>query len=155
MPLNFRWRLARLTPSLPARYIHHLLQSYLSPSRLLPRALSLARQNLFPNNSLPPPSPPAPGSQQFEEIRRDCAEAIISLFPPLVSRQLLGSNREEWVKEVEIELDVWKDSWMNKHLAYRILELVFVRVLPELEEKGVQELMEARLGAQQHDEAPH
>ena len=37
---------------------------------------------------------------------------------------------------------------MNKHLGYRMLELVLVRVLPELGEKTVKELMEMRLGAQ-------
>ena len=52
----------------------------------------------------------------------------------------------KWTREVEGELEVWGDGWMNRHLGYRILELVVVRVLPEMGEKGVKELMEGRGG---------
>ncbi len=48
--------------------------------------------------------------------------------------------------EVERELDVWGDAYLNRHLAYQVLELVVVRVLPEIGEKGVSGLMEGRLG---------
>ena len=52
-----------------------------------------------------------------------------------------------WIWEVERELlDVWGDAYLNKHLAYSILELVVVRVLPEVGEKGVEELMRERIG---------
>lgn len=46
--------------------------------------------------------------------------------------------------EVETELDIWSDAYLNRHLAYQILELVVIRVLPEIGEKGVHELMEGR-----------
>ena len=137
---------ASQTNHVPLRYLHDLVVTYLSPSRLLPQALSLARQNLFPQNALPPPSPPPPTPEQIKQIKRQCAEAIISLLPPPVCERLLGPSEEQWLKEVEVELDVWEDSWMNKHLGYGIVELILVRVLPELGEKGVEELMEARLG---------
>lgn len=49
--------------------------------------------------------------------------------------------------EVESELlDVWSDGYLNRHVAYQVLELVVVRILPEMAEKGVSELMERRLG---------
>lgn len=58
--------------------------------------------------------------------------------------QAAGLSRQQLIQEVEGELDVWGDAYLNKHLAYQILELVVVRVLPEMGEKGVKELMEAR-----------
>lgn len=42
-------------------------------------------------------------------------------------------------------LDVFGDAYCNKHLVYSILELVLVRLLPELAEKGVLELWGERI----------
>lgn len=42
-------------------------------------------------------------------------------------------------------LDVFSDAYCNKHLMYGALELVLVRLLPELAEKGITELWEERL----------
>jgi len=52
-----------------------------------------------------------------------------------------------WAREVEREvLDVWGDAYLNRHLAYAIVELVVVRVVPEMGEKGVEALMGERVG---------
>lgn len=140
---------------LSSRYLHHLLQTYLLSSHLLPDLLALARQTLFPHNSLPPPAAPAPSPEQVREIKHACAQSILSLLPPSLCRRLWGADQDGWAEEVEVELDVWNDSWMNKHLAYKVLDLIIVRVLPEVAEKGVQELMEARLGEQSYDSGLH
>lgn len=51
------------------------------------------------------------------------------------------------LREVESKvLDVWSDGYLNRHVAYQVLELFVVRVLPEMAEEGVSELMERRLG---------
>lgn len=42
-------------------------------------------------------------------------------------------------------LDVFSDPYCNKHFMYSALELVLVRLMPELAEKGVMELWEERL----------
>lgn len=42
-------------------------------------------------------------------------------------------------------LDVFSDPYCNKHLIYGALELILVRLMPELTEKGVAELWEERL----------
>ena len=65
----------------------------------------------------------------------------------MCSRVFGSGDRDVWIWEVERELlDVWGDAYLNKHLAYSILELVVVRVLPEVGEKGVEELMRERIG---------
>lgn len=51
------------------------------------------------------------------------------------------------VAEVKTELEVWEDGYLNRHLAYQVLELVLVRVLPEMGEKGVRGLMDGRVGS--------
>jgi len=64
-----------------------------------------------------------------------------------VSRKFFGTeDQNQWAGDVEVELDVWGDEYMNKHVAYAVLELIIVRVLPELAEKRVEELMKERLG---------
>lgn len=41
-------------------------------------------------------------------------------------------------------LDVFGNSYLNKHLVYNILELVLVRLVPELGESGVADLLAER-----------
>lgn len=49
-------------------------------------------------------------------------------------------------KEVERLLDVLGDPYLNKHLIFGIIELVIVRLLPEMGEMGVDDLMDERMG---------
>lgn len=50
------------------------------------------------------------------------------------------------ISEVETGIvDVFSDAYCNKHLVYGILELVLVRLVPELAEKSIGELWEERL----------
>ncbi|KAI9684227.1 MAG: hypothetical protein M1829_003498 [Trizodia sp. TS-e1964] len=55
----------------------------------------------------------------------------------------------DWEPEMVAELanrmlDVFSDSYCNRHLIYGILELVVVRLLPEMGERNISELMVAR-----------
>ncbi|KAH9900354.1 PXA domain-containing protein [Xylariomycetidae sp. FL2044] len=55
-------------------------------------------------------------------------------------------ERERILSEIETGiLDVFSDAYCNKHLVYGILELVLVRLIPELAEKGVVDLWDERL----------
>ena len=49
------------------------------------------------------------------------------------------------IDQVEDLLMVISDEYSNKHLMYSVLELLLVRLLPELNEKGAQELWDERL----------
>ena len=48
--------------------------------------------------------------------------------------------------QIETLLDCLRDSYLNKHLVFSVLELIVVRLAPEMAEKGVVDLMEERLG---------
>ena len=68
-------------------------------------------------------------------------------MPTAVCKRFFGSEeREDWVGEVEGELDVWGDEYLNKHLGYAVLELIVIRILPEIGEQRVEELLRERLG---------
>ncbi|KAI1766383.1 hypothetical protein GGR53DRAFT_212670 [Hypoxylon sp. FL1150] len=57
-----------------------------------------------------------------------------------------GKDETRILSEIETDvLDVFSDAYCNKHLVYGILELVLVRLMPELTEKGIIELWEERL----------
>ncbi|KAI4115886.1 MAG: hypothetical protein LQ345_003592 [Seirophora villosa] len=126
------------------QYLHHLLITHLLHASHIPPLLSAIRRNLFPRDALPPPAPEAPTREQQAELKRSCAQALSALLPDVFVRAAGLSRDEDVVTEAEVELDVWSDAYLNKHLAYQILDLVVVRVLPEMGEKGVKELMEAR-----------
>lgn len=136
------------------RYLHTLVSTHLHPTSLVPHALLLLRQTIFPANTLPPTAPPpSPSPAQAQQIKRSCAEALLSFVPAAVSRQVLGPDDEDAIKDVEGQLDIWSDAYCNKHLLYGITELILVRVFPELGEKGVRELMAERLGGEEGDDA--
>lgn len=69
---------------------------------------------------------------------------MLASLPPRALVRASGLFEESLIYEIETELDIWSDAYLNRHLAYQILELVVVRVLPEIGEKGINELMEAR-----------
>jgi len=126
------------------RFLHQLLHPLLTPAHL-PLLLRTLRHTLFPNLTLPPPSPPPPSAPQRLAIKRTCAIALLDLLPPfLLTRCFPGLSDDERVREVEHELDVWGDAYLNKHLLYAVVELVLVRVLPEVGERGVREGLEGR-----------
>ena len=55
-------------------------------------------------------------------------------------------NEETILKEIEEGiLDVFSDAYLNKHLIYSMLELIVVRLIPEMAEKRVSELLGERL----------
>lgn len=57
-----------------------------------------------------------------------------------------SSSREERRREIDVRvLELFSDGYANRHLLYGAVELIVVRLMPELAEKGVRELWEERL----------
>ncbi|KAK0738359.1 hypothetical protein B0T18DRAFT_394662 [Schizothecium vesticola] len=134
---------------------HHLLDA-----ALLPPLLRSVRAALFPHNS-PGTSSLAPPSSAAElaALRRRCAAALWSLVPastrPVARLILLGADFASFRggDDDELILDelergvlvVFGDAYCNKHLVYGAVELLLVRLLPELGDKGVVELWGERI----------
>ncbi|MCJ1427222.1 hypothetical protein MMC29_005125, partial [Sticta canariensis] len=135
------------TDGLLNQYIHHLLTTHLDPAALLPALLSTLRTTFFRNSSLPLPSSPPPSPAQQKALKRACARSLVSLFPVPILRRFFGivgemgtadaaaaGNRdggdvareeeEAVLREIEKELEVWGDGYLNRHVAYAVLELV-------------------------------
>jgi hypothetical protein len=103
------------------------------------------RAALFPNNAPGPPRIVPPEPEQIL-IRRRCAEKILSLIPARIQDVYYGAGRERRIQEVEEVLNMFSDRYCNKHLLYGLVELIIVRLIPEMAEKGIQELLTDRLG---------
>jgi hypothetical protein len=92
-------------------------------------------------------------------IKRRAASAIVDAAPEVILRRLFAvgagdssssnspdAERERWRTEVSSILEVFGNSYMNKHLMYAIVELIVIRAFPEMAEKGVEALLAERLG---------
>lgn len=87
-----------------------------------------------------------PSADEQLLIRRRCAETLLSLLPAKARDVYFGSGDEKRrVGEVEEVLNCFGDAYCNKHFMYGVVELIIVRLIPEISEKGVEELLAERL----------
>lgn len=87
---------------------------------------------MFPNNSLGPGRVP-PTPEEAIELRAKCAASIIAALPPIMVKQIFADRSKEDVqKQVEDMLDAFGDAYSNKHLIVGIVDLVVVKLFPEL-----------------------
>lgn len=117
----------------------------LTPS-LLPLVLQNLRAALFPNNNLGPPAPPPPSIEERRQIKRNAAKSIFEFIPRFVTSKFYNTNSEESaVDQIETDmLDPFDDQYLIKHLAYGLLELILVRLIPELGEQSITDLLAER-----------
>lgn len=149
-----------------ARILTYHISTLLDPVHL-PSVLRTLRGVLFPNNAPGTPSLFPPSSEEaLLALRRRAASALWGLLPRGAGKLYFGGRLwrqttapnadagsadrdggdEGMIDEVEDLLMILSDEYCNKHLMYGVLELVLVRLMPELAEKGVVELLEERLG---------
>jgi hypothetical protein len=128
------------------RFLYNTLQTHVLTPSLIPLTLRNARAIIFPNNVMGPPTPPPPSDEEQLAIRRKAASDLLSLVPnPILHTYFATIEEEDMVEQVEENvLECFGDENMNKHLIYGILELIVVRLVPEMGERGVSELMAER-----------
>ena len=113
-------------------------ETLLNPA-LLPRFLQAIRGALFPDNALAP-ARQTPTSAETEEIKRVCAKAIIDAIPkPFGVRYFATEDQNLARQDVERSLDWFADPYINKHLIISAVELIVVRLFPELGEDRVED----------------
>ena len=96
---------------------------------------------MFPNNSLGPGRVP-PTAEEALEIRRRCAAAIAAVIPAFVRDKLFVTKESGDVQtQMEDMLDVFGDAYLNKHLIVSIVDLIFLRLFPELGEQSVASML--------------
>lgn len=108
-------------------------QKLLAAQHWLPAVLQAARSALFPDNVLAP-GRVAPTSDEVVQIKRECAQAIVEAIPPVVRARFFATTDQDLMREdVEGELlDPLADAYVNKHLVVSAVDLIAVRLFPEL-----------------------
>jgi hypothetical protein len=108
-------------------------------------AFRTLRATLFPNNALGPPRQ-IPSDEEATAIKHRCAATLLNLIPPKVAAAFFASHEHDvQIRQMEDLLSCLDDAYLNKHLIFQILELIVLRLFPELGDKGVKELLEERM----------
>ncbi|KAF2091653.1 hypothetical protein K490DRAFT_70449 [Saccharata proteae CBS 121410] len=122
---------------------HHMGATVLNSANL-PPLLRALRTTLFPNNT-PGPARAVPDAEETLAIRSRCAAALLDVVPAIVKPRFFGRADDAAMQaDVEAILDLLGDAYLNKHLVFAIIEAVVLRLMPEMGDMGVQELMEER-----------
>ena len=126
-----RCNAGNLTDSLCRLIASEISRKLLHPA-LLPTALLAIRSALFPDNALAPMRQP-PTAAEVVEIKRECATTIVETIPaPIRSRYFATKDRDEMRQDVESMLELFQDPFINKNLIISAVELIVVRLFPEL-----------------------
>ncbi|KAF8418218.1 PXA domain-containing protein [Tirmania nivea] len=123
-----------------------LFKAHIASPDLVVKVLASARAALFPNGAMGPPRP-YPTAVEQDAIREAAMQALLDKIPTVIKRHYFGTEQWEWRSVIDGYLDILKEREVNKHLIYQVLELVVVRLVPELEEVEVRKLMRERIGA--------
>jgi hypothetical protein len=129
------------------RLLSHTIHTRILNPAFLPVVLRTLRATLFPNNALGPPRQ-IPSDEEAQAIKYRCAATLLNLVPPKVAAAFLAtSEREKQIRQIEDTLSSLDDTYLNKHLILQIIELIVLRLFPELGERGVKELLEERVNS--------
>lgn len=129
-----------------ARFLSHIVHTRILNPALLPVVLRTVRATLFPNNGMGP-ARQIPTGEETKEIKRRCAASLLGLLPPKMAVAFFASDSKVIQhQQVEEILECLEDTYLNKHLVFQILELIVLRLAPELEQQGIRDLMEERTG---------
>ena len=118
------------------RLLSAQIQTKLLQPAYLPPLLQAIRLAIFPDTALAEARVP-PSAEQVDEIKRACAETIVKALPDLVRTRYFATSDEALMREdVEDMLELFGDQYINKHLLVGAVELLVVRLFPELSEDG-------------------
>ena len=110
------------------------INARLSRPELLPSVLHAIRSALFPDNALAAARVPPTGAEAAE-IKRVCANTIIEVIPEIIRNRYFGTDDLDLARQdVEKTLDLFADPYINKHLIISAVEVLVVRLFPELGE---------------------
>ncbi|KAF1938571.1 hypothetical protein EJ02DRAFT_457758 [Clathrospora elynae] len=127
------------------RFLSNTIQTRILNPVFLPMVLRTLRATLFPNNALGPPRQ-IPSDEDAKAIKHRCAATLLNLLPPKLAAAFFASyDRDTQIRQIEDNLSCLDDTYLNKHLIFQIVELIILRLFPELGERGVKELLGDRI----------
>jgi hypothetical protein len=118
-----------------SRLLSHTFTARVLNPAILPPALHAIRRAIFPDDALGPARVP-PSEDEVVAIKRECARVIVEVVPPHVRAIFFATGDVTLMRnDVEGTLDLFADSYLNKHLIVNIVELIFLRLFPEISEE--------------------
>ena len=76
------------------------------------------------------------------DIRTRCAAAVVRILPKSALSTLFASHEPAYVEgQVAEMLDCFEDPYINKHLLFAIVDLVFSRLFPEIQDQRISDLL--------------
>ena len=130
---------ARNGTDMSCRLMSMQIRERLSRPGVLPRFLLAIRSALFPDNALAP-TRQTPTSAEIAKIKRECAKMITGAVPKAVKSRYFATKDEDLMtRDVEETLELFEDSYINKYLIISTVELLVVRLFPELGEEDDQD----------------
>jgi hypothetical protein len=108
------------------------IDEQLSRPDLLPSVLQAIRSALFPNDALAA-ARQTPTAAEMVEMKRECAKTVVEAVPGIVRTRFFARKDQDLMREdIEVSLDLFGDAYINKHLIISAVELIVVRLFPEL-----------------------
>ncbi|KAF3931098.1 hypothetical protein ABW20_dc0106992 [Dactylellina cionopaga] len=117
--------------SLIDNYLSHIFQQAVLNEATLIKILSIARNALFPNGSLAPPRT-YPTEDEKVLIQKQAELAIWNAIPDILKSMYLPASKDEQLREIGESLAFLRSRSCNKHLIYRLLDLLVARLVPEM-----------------------
>ncbi|KAK9479347.1 PXA domain-containing protein [Lipomyces japonicus] len=129
--------------SLVDRLLSHFFRKYVLTSQFACSVLVISRQTLFPNNG--PMAPPRiyPSVEEKQQILKQVQKNILRAIPVKIRKQVLGDDAIRGVEEL---LSPFDNKFANKHLLFFLVDMIIIKILPELAEQTPEELKVWRLG---------
>ena len=91
----------------------------------------------------PPRIPPTPS--ESIEIRRTAEVAALNALPHIIRKLLLGTEEQQQNENMSELFDLLGRKECNKHLLMFLIDLMVVRLIPELTEMSPKELYDWRM----------
>lgn len=108
------------------------IDEQLSRPDLLPSVLQAIRSALFPNDALAA-ARQTPTAAEMVEMKRECANTIVEAIPAVVRTRFFSTEDQDVMRDdIGESLDVFGDAYINKNLIISAVELIVVRLFPEL-----------------------
>ncbi|KAF3937069.1 hypothetical protein ABW19_dt0203717 [Dactylella cylindrospora] len=122
--------------SLIDNYLSHIFQQAVLNEPRVIQILTIARNALFPNGTLAPPRV-YPTEDEKVLIQKQAELAIWNAIPDLIKTMYMPASKDEQLREIGESLAFLRSRSCNKHLIYRLLDLLVSRLVPEMLEGNV------------------
>ena len=106
-------------------------------------ALDTLRDIVWPKGVLMGPRT-EPSAEEQAEIQRETERILVDTVPQPLRSLIFGASRKLQLDTAHDLLDTFDNAKCNKHLVFQLLDLITVKILPELADLTPREIMELR-----------